>query len=295
MPPLKPRWWRPVSNYTERELQAFLFDGGGNASLFLEPRGEPGLIPADGVTAQVYSVPLTVYIGGITAVILELAEPRVRHGVWDHSIFPTDPVLRLKRTGLAAMVTFYGAASVARQMIAEVNKKHAGVGGVTDGGAPYAALDQELLHWVHGTAAFGFITAYSTYVRPLNGAEWDMALREAQPAARFYGVLDPPENKAQLDALIADTLSDLEASTTLTEFLTIMETTPTLPSLGRWLQPLFVRAAIDLVPPEVREVIGLGHHRLSGTERILVSALVRGSTRLNLRNHPRALAAQRMA
>ena len=50
--------------------------------------------------------------------ILELAEPRVRSGVWDHTSFRTDPVTRLRRTGLAAMVTVYAPRETAEAMIA---------------------------------------------------------------------------------------------------------------------------------------------------------------------------------
>lgn len=52
---------------------------------------------------------MALLVGGIAAVILELAEPRVHTGVWEHSLFRSDPVRRLQRTGLAAMATVYGA------------------------------------------------------------------------------------------------------------------------------------------------------------------------------------------
>ena len=42
-------------------------------------------------------------VGGIAAVILELAEPRVRTGVWEHTSFRRDPVTRMRRTGYAAI------------------------------------------------------------------------------------------------------------------------------------------------------------------------------------------------
>ncbi len=45
---------------------------------------------------------------------MELAEPRVRNGVWERTTFRADPIRRLRRTGLAAMVTVYGAAQHGR-------------------------------------------------------------------------------------------------------------------------------------------------------------------------------------
>jgi uncharacterized protein (DUF2236 family) len=78
---------------------------------------------------QGFKNPLALFIGGIAAVILELAEPRVRTGVWEHSSFRTDPMRRMQRTGLAAMVTVYGARSAAEAMIAGVVRRHASVQG----------------------------------------------------------------------------------------------------------------------------------------------------------------------
>ena len=52
--------------------------------------------------------------------ILEFAEPRVRTGVWEYTEFRTRPARRIRRTGLAAMVTVYGPRSAAEAMIAQV-------------------------------------------------------------------------------------------------------------------------------------------------------------------------------
>ncbi|WP_432444591.1 oxygenase MpaB family protein [Rhizobium leguminosarum] len=62
-------------------------------------------------------------IGGIAAVILEVAEPSVRSGVWDYSSFRKDAVMRLRRTGAAAMMTGYGPRPVAERMIARVGRR----------------------------------------------------------------------------------------------------------------------------------------------------------------------------
>ena len=138
----------------------------GVAVDFTQPAGEPALAPHDGVAWQVFRNPVALFVGGVTAVILELAEPRVRSGIWDHTSFRTDPLSRMERTGLAAMVTVYGARSVAEKMIAGVSRMHARVSGTTPDGVAYRADDPELLDWVHATANFGFLEAYCTFVRP---------------------------------------------------------------------------------------------------------------------------------
>jgi len=101
---------------------------------------------------------------------MELAEPRMRTGVWERTTFRVDPIRRLRRTGLAALVTIYGARSTAETMIARV--RH-GIAGTTPSGQAYRANDPELLNWVQGTAAYGFLQAYHVYVQPLSLSERD--------------------------------------------------------------------------------------------------------------------------
>jgi uncharacterized protein (DUF2236 family) len=121
---------------------------------FLEPAGEAALVSPDSVSWHVFKNPLSLFVGGVSAVVLQLAEPRVRTGVWEHSNFRMDPVGRLRRTGLAAMVTVYGAHSTAEAMIARVRRMHDRIAGTTSSGEVYHANDPELLSWVQGTAAY---------------------------------------------------------------------------------------------------------------------------------------------
>src|ERR1700745_4313600 len=81
----------------------------GDRIHFSRPIGEAALISPDSVSWRVFKNPLSLFIGGVTAVLMELAEPRVRTGVWEHTTFRTDPIRRLGGKGFAAMVTNYGA------------------------------------------------------------------------------------------------------------------------------------------------------------------------------------------
>src|SRR3954467_7138418 len=96
---------------------------------FTTPAGEPALVSPDSVLWRIFKNPVALAAGGVAAVILELAEPSVRTGVWEHSGFRRDPVGRLQRTGMAAMVTVYGARSVAEAMIAGVVQVHERIAG----------------------------------------------------------------------------------------------------------------------------------------------------------------------
>jgi uncharacterized protein (DUF2236 family) len=253
---------------------------------FTMPTGEPALVPPDSVSWQVFKNPVTLFVGGVAAVILELAEPRVRAGVWEHSSFRHDPVGRLQRTGLAAMVTVYGARSVAEAMIDGINRRHGAIHGRTEDGEPYRADDPELLTWVQATAAFGFLQAYATYARPVGGADRDAYYAEGMAAARLYGAVSAPSSEAELQSLFATMRPRLMPSETLVEFLGLMRAAPLLPPTLRWMQRLLVRAAIDIVPGWARERLGLRRDGLRPWERPLASAAGGGADRLVLRSSP---------
>lgn len=119
---------------------------------FANPVGEPGLCGPESVHWRVYRNPIALAIGGVSAVLLEFADARIRSGVWDHSTYRVDPIGRSKRTAMAALVGVYGPASAARRVIEGVNRMHARVQGATPDGTPYRALDPELLDWQLSTA-----------------------------------------------------------------------------------------------------------------------------------------------
>ncbi len=278
-----------------RQARRFLYADGSPPMQFAAPEGEAALVPADSMSWQVFKNPVTLFIGGITAVVLELAEPRVRTGVWEHTTFRTEPLRRLQRTGLAAMMTVYGARSRAEAMIAGVTRMHERVSGVTPDGAPYRATDPELLDWVHATASFGFLEAYRAYVRPL---EDDAAARyyaEGRAAAQLYGATGAPATEPELKALFARMAPKLEASPIIFEFLQIMRRAAILPAGPRRAQGILVRAGIETLPLWVRDHLGLeAGWRLGAWERRLVTAAARLADRMPLEGTPPVEACRRL-
>jgi uncharacterized protein (DUF2236 family) len=268
---------------------------GGPRVDFTAPAGEPALAAPDSVSWRVFKNPVALFVGGVTAVILELAEPRVRSGVWDHSTFRTDPLGRLKRTGLAAMVTVYGARSTAEAMIAGVGRQHARVSGQTPDGQAYRADDVELLNWVQATASFGFMEAYSALASPLTDAEKDQFYAEAAPAAALYGAVGAPTSRAAWERQLAAMLPRLEASEIVLEFLTLMRETKIAPGPVSRLQRPLIRAAVGLVPAQVRQVLGLGPEWLPRPFELKAIALAgRLADRIAVPEAPPARACVRM-
>src|SRR3712207_986408 len=117
----------PLQRWVEAAARSFLQPPGAPRVDFARPAGEEALLPPASDSWRGFKNPLALFAGGVAAVVLELAEPRVRAGVWEHGAFRADPVPRLRRTGLAAMVTVYGPRGAAEAMIAAVNRSHAAV------------------------------------------------------------------------------------------------------------------------------------------------------------------------
>src|SRR5262245_55993437 len=262
---------------------------------FTQPAGEPALTLPESISWQVFKNPVALFAGGVAAVILELAEPRVRSGVWDHTTFRTDPLARMERTGLAAMVTVYGARSTAERMIAGVRAMHERVRGTTPAGAPYRANDPELLDWVQATAAFGFLEAYAAFVRPVTDAERDRFYAEGVPAGRLYGAVGAPASLAALRAQFDRMRPKLERSAIVFEFLDVLHRARILPWPLGGLQSIFIRSGVEITPAWARDILGLdARHRLAAWERRLVAGLGALADRIPVPASPPVQACKRL-
>ncbi len=292
---LRSRVRSELEHHLDKAAQDYLGDPMLAKVDFSQPAGEAAFVGPDSVSWRIFKNPVTLFIGGVTAVILELAEPRVRTGVWDNTSFRTDPVRRLKRTGLAAMVTVYGAQSIAEQLIANVNRMHDRVAGVTPDGAPYAASDPELLTWVQAMAAFGFMESYSAYAAPLSDDDRNRYYAEGGGAAALYGAKDAPRSLNDEQALFAAMTPKLEASDIIFEFLTIMKKAEAFPQPAQLAQHSLVRAAVDIVPNNIRETLGLtSRYGLRPLEGRVVKRMARRAERLILRSSPAAQSCKRL-
>lgn len=264
---------------------------------FLYPPGEPALAAHDSISWQVFKNPVALFIGGVAAVILELAEPRVRTGVWQNTSFKTNPSLRLKRTGLAAMMTVYGPRSQAEAMIAGIRRMHGRISGMTPDGQHYSANAPELLDWVHATASFGFLQAYHTYVRPLDEHQRNCFYEEGKPASELFGTLSAPASEKEINNLFLNMHDRLEASPVIFDFLNIMCRSPILPLRGplRIVQKLLVMSAIALVPGNIRERLDLTGSWAASPWQLYAARLIAATAdRILIRSLPAVHACRRM-
>jgi uncharacterized protein (DUF2236 family) len=240
---------------------------------FSKPEGDPGLLGPGSMGWKVSANPIVSAVGGIAAVILELAEKHVRAGVWDHSTFKVDPIRRMERTGMAAAAVTYGPTKMARQTFDRVTRMHERVTGTTHDGQAYRAMDPALLTWVHVTAAWGFLNAYKRYADPgLSVEDEDRYYREGEVIGKGFGAEWVPTSKAKMDSYMAEMTPKLYANDTVHEFLELVRNATPLGRAGKPVQRLITQAAIDLLPKHLQDQCGV---TVSAAARPMVRPAVR--------------------
>lgn len=241
---------------------------------FRNPQGEPSGLDPDSMHWKVYKNPVAMAVGGVCAVLLEFADARIRSGVWDHSIYKQDPIGRSKRTGTAAMVGVYGPKRAAERVIQGVTNMHARVNGTTPKGEAYRALDVELLDWVSATAAYGFLTAYDTFCEKVSEADKQLYYAEAAPGAKLYGVQRSPTSTADFFDMMKPLVERFESHEINEEFLGIIMSGAAAPDTPKYLSRAMARASVSLLPPIVRQKLGLGRkYDFSLVDRMVVKTL----------------------
>ncbi len=262
---------------------------------FSSPVGEAALLAPDSVQWRVYKNPVALGIGGIAAVLLEFAEPRIRSGVWDHSTYKVDPIGRSRRTGLVAMLAGYGPASVAEVGIGKVNRMHGHVKGATPAGEKYRAMDPVLLDWVAATASYGFLMAYDRFVHPLSDADKDRFMRDSDAIGREFGARHTPSSIEDFMDMMTALQPRFESHPIIFEFLDIIQSGRGAPGVPRLLHRAIARASVSLLPDSVRRRLDLGaRFDLTSLDRIMLRFAGRLADRRMDRNAAPSCASVRM-
>lgn len=262
---------------------------------YSQPPGAAALLHPGSVAWRIYKNQIALAIGGVAAVLMEFADPRIRSGVWDHSIYPVDPIGRSQRTGHAAMIGVYGPADAARKLIAGVGRMHAKVAGETPGGVAYKATDPELVDWVSATAGYGFLTAYHTFVSPVSEADQNRFFAEGEAVATLYGVQNKLTCRADFFAMMERLAPGFEPHAINREFLDIIQSGKAAPTVPRFLHRALARAAVSILPPLIRQRLELGReYDLSLRDRIAVRLVARLAERKHDPASPPAQASVRL-
>jgi uncharacterized protein (DUF2236 family) len=161
------------------------------------PSGTPGDPGLTGPGSMVWRISRerVVPLGGLSALLLQLAHPLVAAGVAEHSSFRGDPTKRLMLTLEMLLVTMFGDVRQAGEMTQRIANIHRAVHGTlpqdTGGwrrGTHYSATSPELCFWVYATIIETSLNSYSTFVHPLDMTERAEFYRESERWGQLYGV-----------------------------------------------------------------------------------------------------------
>jgi uncharacterized protein (DUF2236 family) len=226
-----------------------------------------------------------------TALLLQVAHPTVGAGVHEFSTFREDPWGRLWRTLDFVNVLVYAGPEPAAEMGARIRDFHKVIKGTKPDGTRYSALEPEAYTWVHVTLCEGIIRAHERFGRPMTVAEQAQLWGEWRPLGRFLGIRwrDMPETydgyRAFVDEIVAERLERNAAVDEVYEALTSTPPSPTKVlgprtwgALNRPMMRFAGLATVGLMPPELRERLGLELSRSQALELRALGAASRALT-----------------
>ncbi|MFF2364440.1 oxygenase MpaB family protein [Streptomyces sp. NPDC058122] len=191
----------------------------------------------------------SMFIGGLSALLLQSLHPLAMAAVSAHSGFRGDPWGRLQRTSTFLAVTTYGTAESAQDACDRVRAVHERVRGVTPEGIRYHAADPHLLGWVHVAEVDSFLRAHQRYgARPLSGADRDAYVADTARVAAALGVLDPPTNVAELAERLAAYRGELRATPQARDAARFLLLNPPVPLVARLPYGVLAANAVSLLP-----------------------------------------------
>ncbi|MER5408556.1 oxygenase MpaB family protein [Streptomyces sp. NPDC002769] len=200
----------------------------------------------------------SMFIGGLSALLLQSLHPLAMAAVSAHSGYRGDPWGRLQRTSTFLAVTTYGTADSAQEACARVRAVHERVRGVTGEGTPYHASDPRLLGWVHLAETDSFLRAHQRYgVRPLSDGDCDAYVADTARVAVALGVPDPPTNRAELAERLTAYRGELRATPEARATARFLLLDPPVPLVARVPYGVLAANAVSLLPSWATAELGL--------------------------------------
>jgi uncharacterized protein (DUF2236 family) len=234
--------------------------------IFAEPGGkvieisrtDEGLFGVDSVCWQVHGDVTAMMIGGIASLLLQMLEPRVLAGVWDHSVFRQDMRGRLRRTAAFLARTTYGDKAQALGEIARIRRIHDHVRGTLPDGTPYEANDPQSLAWVHVTESLCFVESFIRYSRPhMSMRDRDRYFDEMAEVGTLLGADPVPHTYRAAQRFIRDARPTLRFDQRTREIADLLlNQPPASPRLAPF-HHMTMQAGVDLLPGWARSMHGL--------------------------------------
>lgn len=200
----------------------------------------------------------SMFIGGLSALLLQSLHPVAMAAVAAHSGYRGDPWGRLHRTSTFLATTTFGTAAHAEQACEQVRSVHERIRGLTVDGDEYHAADPHLLGWVHAAEIDSFLRAHQRYgTNPLSEEGCDGYIADTARIAGELGVLDPPRDRAELARLLAAYRPELRATAQAREAARFLLLNPPVPLAARLPYGVLAANAVSLLPTWAARELGL--------------------------------------
>jgi uncharacterized protein (DUF2236 family) len=251
-------------------------------------RARDGYFSPESVVRRLGNSPVTPFLGGGAAVLLQVAHPLVACGVVEYSGYDQNLWRRLVGTLRALYLITFGDREEAEQAGARVQALHAGVHGRTQEqlgpfppGTTYAASDPDLMLWVHATLVYSSLAAYERFVQPLSERERELYHEEMSLVARLFGTpaeVLPASYGEFVGYWESQLAGDTLAVTQLARKVADVILAAPLPAPLRLLAPAHRLATTHILPPRLRAEYALRWTPLHDLALPLAGASVRYGT-----------------
>lgn len=231
-----------------------------------------GYFPPDSVVRQLGNSPVTPFLGGGAAVLLQVAHPLVAAGVAQHSGYDRNLWRRLVGTLRALYFVTFGDREEADAAAAVVRGVHEHVHGTTTAplgpfptGTRYDANNPDLMLWVHATLVYASLAAYQQFVGPLTDEEQERYHAEMNVVAELFGTPAQVLPRSYRD--FHDYFQTQLQGETITvtaparEVAAVILAAP-LPAPARVIAPAHRIATARILPPRLRREYGLRWSRM---------------------------------
>jgi uncharacterized protein (DUF2236 family) len=238
-----------------------------------------GYFPPESVIRRVGNSPVTPFLGGGTAVLLQVAHPLVAAGVADHSEYDRDLWRRLTWTLRALYLITFGTKAEAERAGAAVRTVHTHIRGSTKlrlgpfpAGTPYSAEDPGLMLWVHATLVHASLSAFDRFQERLPSADQERYYSDMAVVAQLFGVPAAvlPRTLSEFREYLAAQIAGDEITITApaVAIAEVIMHAP-LPAPMRVLAPSHRLATVAQLPPRLRAEYGF---RWSPAHRLVLPA-----------------------
>lgn len=217
---------------------------------------DPGLFGPGSAAWRVHG-DVSMFVGGLRALLLQTLHPLAMAGVAEHSDYRRDPWGRLRRTSEFIGATTFGSTEAAETAIRRVRRVHEHVRGVAPDGRPYAATDPHLIAWVHVTEVDSFLRAKQRYgTEPLDPADADRYVAEMAQIARRLGGEAVPTTVADMRIWLHEVRPELAVGAQARDAVRFL-LLPPVPLVARGPYGVIAAAAVGLLPSWARRMLWL--------------------------------------